>query len=101
MNSPKYDYFDFNPKILAYSFFKFLDFNINQKVLEKLSITSFIPYEKAFENVKDFFKNLENLMLVEKEKCSGKKIISTTQFDSVETVNIQQRIYGKGSFFNN
>lgn len=57
---------------------------------------SIIESEK---NSNDFFESLAKVIANEDFKFPQKKLLSTTQFDSVETVKIQDRLSGKGNFF--
>ena len=97
-NSENNNFFDFEPKILAYSLFHYFGFQIEKNSIEKLKILpqSIIESEK---NSNDFFESLAKVIANEDFKFPQKKLLSTTQFDSVETVKIQDRLSGKGNFF--
>ena len=92
------DNFVLEPKVLAYSLFSHFGFNIDSNIIKNLNIT---PQKDYISNdiTYDFFEKLEKIISVENEKCPKKTLLSTTQFDSVQTVKIQDRLSGKGNFF--
>ena len=100
MNSSKTTLFNFEPHTLAISFFEYLGFSYNKTIISNLlgheEYSSSVDFK---EYVEFFFASLKKAMHIEQMNHSKKKYLSTSKFDSTETVKIQQRYYGTGQFF--
>lgn len=99
-NVQKENVFNLDPEKISYSMFIYLGFSNDEKtfknLIKKKHVTSAKKCQECFE---EFISILKSIVEKESRLHPKKNYLSTSQFDHVETVKIQDRYAGKGNFF--